>query len=122
MPLSKKERMDLLVNQIELPQEIIENYFIDSEIEKLELFKEDRLWVFHLNIKKILPLNVYQILLSHLQTSFKEIANVNIKLVCEDSTCLDELIIEHWLGFTWSMNDLDRKSTRLNSSHVSISY
>lgn len=106
MPLSKKERMDLLVNQIELPQEIIENYFIDSEIEKLELFKEDRLWVFHLNIKKILPLNVYQTLLSHLQTSFKEIANVNIKLVCEDSTCLDELIIEHWLGFTRSMNDL----------------
>lgn len=106
MALSKKERMDLLVKQIELPQEIIENYFIDSEIEKLELFKDDRLWVFHLNVKKILPLNVYQILLSHLQTSFKEIANVNIKLICEDSTCLDELIIEHWLGFTRSMNDL----------------
>ena len=106
MSLSKKERMDLLVKQIELPQEIVENYFLESEIEKLELFKEDKLWIFHLNIKEVLPLNVYQTLLAHLQESFKEIAKVNIKLVCEDNKCLDDIIVDHWLGFTRSKNDI----------------
>src|SRR5699024_12663516 len=34
------------------------------------------------------------------------IANVNIKLICEDNTCMDDIIIDHWLGFTRSKNDL----------------
>ena len=106
MSISKKERMQLLIEQIDLPQEIVTNYFQDSEIEKLELFKEEKLWIFHLNIKNVLPLDVYQVLLGHLKESFKGIANVKIKLICEDNTCMDDIIIDHWLGFTRSKNDL----------------
>src|SRR5699024_11949025 len=84
MSISKKERMKLLIEQIDLPQDIVTNYFQDSEIEKLELFKEEKLWIFHLNIKNVLPLDVYQVLLGHLKESFKGIANVNIKLRSEE--------------------------------------
>src|SRR5699024_12471508 len=44
--------------------------------------------------------------LGHLKESFKGIANVSIKLICEDNTCMDDIIIDHWLGFTRSKNDL----------------
>src|SRR5699024_4047143 len=30
----------------------------------------------------------------------------NLKLICEDNTCMDDIIIDHWLGFTRSKNDL----------------
>src|SRR5690625_149311 len=106
MSISKKERMKLLIEQIDLPQDIVTNYFQDSEIDKLELFKVEKLWIFHLNIKNVLPLDVYQVLLVHLKESFKGFANVNIKLICEDNTCMDDIIIDHWLGFTRSKNDL----------------
>ena len=41
--LSKKERMSLLLKQIELSEEMVETYFLEAEIEKLEVFKEQKL-------------------------------------------------------------------------------
>src|SRR5690625_1131979 len=106
MSISKKQRIKPLNEQIDLHQYIVMKYFQDSEIEKLEFYKEEKLWIFHLNIKNVLPLDVYQVLLGHLKESFKGIANVNIKLICEDNTCMDDIIIDNWIGFKRSKNDL----------------
>lgn len=106
MSLSKKERMNLLLEQIEMSEDIKKSYFFDAEIEKLEVYKQEKLWVFHLKVKEVLPLDVYQILISKLQESFKEIAHINIRLNCENNKCADEMIIEHWLAFTRSTNNL----------------
>src|SRR5690625_5379723 len=100
MDISTQEKMGLLLKQIQMPEEYINTYFQDSKLLKLEVYKQTKTWSFYLGLKGLLPLSIYQLMIGKLETAFQNIATIDLFI----------------------QTDLDRKSTRLNSSHVAISY
>ncbi|MFC0301388.1 PolC-type DNA polymerase III [Virgibacillus soli] len=98
MDLSKQQKMIILLEQIQLPNDY-KLYFEGSELNKLDIFKQEKKWHFHIQIKEVLPAPVYQFLLQQLQKSFTHIAKVDVSLYPSTNSSNEKLIQEYWQLF-----------------------
>src|SRR5690625_2692820 len=99
MFMSKKERMNILLDQISLASDLRKTHFINSEIEKLEVYQSDERWLFHITIDELLPVQVYDLFSKQLKHSFKEIATVDLKLYPRKKNNEKNLVIDYWTYF-----------------------
>ncbi|WP_156289097.1 PolC-type DNA polymerase III [Oceanobacillus salinisoli] len=106
MDISKKEKMSLLLKQLQIPEEYVAQYFSDSYLDKLEVYKQKKLWHFHIHLHHILPPDVYLLLVSKLKQSFQSIADVDLSIVTEDKTCDNHTIYGYWKHFISTMTNL----------------
>ena len=106
MSLSSYEKMGVLLNQLEIPQEIIDAQFKNSELHKVIVFKSKKLWHFHINVDEILPFEVYNIFYQKLQTSFEHIANVKLTINSKNKTCNETELMYYWKNFTHHLSNL----------------
>lgn len=106
MDISKKEKMDLLLKQLEMSEDHMTNYFKDSYLEKLEVFKTTKMWHFHIHVDRILPIEVYQVFISKLQLAFQAIAKVELTIEANDKNCNEETILGYWKHFTTSLTQI----------------
>ncbi len=106
MDITKKEKMNLLLKQLQVSEELVEKHFKSSELIKLEVYKETKTWHFHIHIKQILPAHVYQIIILKLQETFQQIATVDLSLYTEDKSCDEQTISDYWQCFIQSISNL----------------
>src|SRR5690625_1939294 len=106
MDISKEEKMRLLLKQLEVSEDIIEKHFQNSELDKLEVYKQTKTWHFHLKVKRILPLHIYQLITAKLQESFQQIATVDLSLKTEEKDCEDATICDYWHSFIQSISNI----------------
>ena len=96
---SKKERFQILLEQALIPEDVVQSYLQGGSIEKLQLIKEEKKWVFHLELEKALPLSVYQFLCSRLTETFQHLARVEICWGFRQPIQPEQLFIEYWPEF-----------------------
>ncbi|MFD1850348.1 PolC-type DNA polymerase III [Oceanobacillus bengalensis] len=106
MDISKKEKMALLLKQLQLPDEFTTNHFHESYIEKIEVYKQTKTWHFKIYNQNILPPNVYQLFLSKLRESFQPIANIDLTLDSGNKNCEDDIVSGYWQIFISSITNL----------------
>nr|WP_010093379.1 PolC-type DNA polymerase III [Ornithinibacillus scapharcae] len=106
MDISKIEKMKLLLQQIEMPEEYVSQYFEESALSKLDIYKAQKLWHFHVDIKNILPTAVYQEFITRLKQSFQQIATADLTLYTQDNQCTEELIVDYWHLFLQLTSDI----------------
>ncbi|MEC5422658.1 PolC-type DNA polymerase III [Virgibacillus sp. C22-A2] len=106
MDISKKEKMNLLLKQLQIPEEMINNYFIDSYLDKLEVYKGTKTWHFYVHVKRVLPLKVHQLLNEKLRESFQQIAVIDLTVDTEDKVCDDATVCDYWKSFLRTLTDL----------------
>jgi len=106
MHISKQEKMNVLLEQINLPQHVVHKYFQNSYLERLDVYKTSKKWHFHIHVEKVLPADIYQLLHSHIQKSFQNIATTEVYLTTTDSTCYEEVILQYWDVFLQSLTNL----------------
>ncbi|WP_047981237.1 PolC-type DNA polymerase III [Ornithinibacillus contaminans] len=99
MDISNKEKLSLLLQQINMPANDVSNYFQDSSLTKLEVFKAKRLWHFYIDVNQVLPSTVYQTLMTQLKEAFQQIATIELTLTCQNSQCTEELVCDYWQLF-----------------------
>jgi DNA polymerase-3 subunit alpha (Gram-positive type) len=93
---TKQERFRILLNQLEAPDDIIDNYFNNGSIERLTVFQSEKKWHFHFKLEESLPFHVYKWLVDRLNASFKPVAQVSLTLTCERPKADPELIYTYW--------------------------
>ncbi|MFD2208860.1 PolC-type DNA polymerase III [Virgibacillus halophilus] len=98
MDISQKEKMQVLLEQLEIPQEHL-SYFADSKLLKLELYKHEKLWHFHIQLKQVLPSAIYQIMTAKLQEKFSQFAKVDMTIHTEEKDCDADVIRSYWQLF-----------------------
>ncbi|ASN05699.1 PolC-type DNA polymerase III [Virgibacillus necropolis] len=103
MELSKAEKMGVLLKQLQLSEEDINNYFKDSQLIRLEVFKQLKKWHFHIQIEKMLPVEMYQVLTTKLKDSFSEIAQVDWTFYTDKKDENDTYICDYWQNFLQSI-------------------
>ena len=106
MEHSKKEKMTILLKQLQIPTEVVKKYFSNSKLEKLIVIKQEKTWHFHLHIDHILPLNIYQLLTSKLEESFEKIATIDLTLYTDDKDADEETIRDYWKTYLQSIPNL----------------
>lgn len=77
MNTTNKERFELLMKQIGIPDDMKNKYFQNGSIEKLEVYRQSKIWQFHLLIENVLPAEAYQLFALKLTEAFSTIAKVS---------------------------------------------
>src|SRR5690625_1146931 len=106
MEISKQEKINVLLEQIHMPNEYVDTHFKDSLLERLAVYKQRGVWHFHIRVKNILPLNVYQLLQARLVESFQNIATVELTVYTDNQQCDSAIVTEYWDSFIKSTSNL----------------
>src|SRR5690625_2343893 len=106
MSLSNHEKMDILLNQLQLPDEVIEGPFRNSELHKVNVYKSKKLWHFHLKVENTLPFEIYHLFYEKIQMSFQHIAKVKLTLHTKEKQCSDTELLYYWKYFISQISNL----------------
>ena len=120
MSISNEEKMELLLKQIDLPEDLREAYFEQSALEKVVVYKQKKLWHLHIKINKVLPFDVYFEFVNKLKQSFQTIANIKFTINAEDQTCDGKDIQLYWRYFLKSISDLLPSHVQLLQEPIAI--
>lgn len=99
MDISGTKKMQILLKQLEMSDEYMGEYFQNSELIRLEVYKQTKIWHFHIRIERLLPVEVYQLLYGKLQERFKEIAQTEATLYSIQKNGDDQTICDYWHYF-----------------------
>ncbi|MBP2240165.1 DNA polymerase-3 subunit alpha (Gram-positive type) [Cytobacillus eiseniae] len=94
--LSNKERFHLLLQQIQLTDQAVVQYFHDAEIQKVVIEKKNRRWHFHFQLEAILPFRVFSMFTTQLRSAFSHIANISFTTNVINQQFDEKLILDYW--------------------------
>ena len=92
----RKERFQLLLEQISLPTILIDSYFQDAWIEKVTIERSKKSWHFEFGLQTHIPLEAFLLFKSHLINTFKQIANVTFSLTYSVQANFGNVVLEYW--------------------------
>ncbi|WP_100399318.1 PolC-type DNA polymerase III [Bacillus sp. FJAT-44742] len=92
----RKERFQLLLEQIMMPQDVVKDYFQEGKIEKLSIFKEEKRWHFYFLLDKPLTHTVFLLLHERIQQAFQHIASVQCSIRYAEGALPSEKLEEFW--------------------------
>ncbi|SES76098.1 DNA polymerase III catalytic subunit, PolC type [Oceanobacillus limi] len=106
MDNSKQERMSILLQQIQMNMDQVNQFFENSLLERLDVYKNEKKWHFHVQVSRVLPVQVYQEFHAKLQEAFSKIAAVDVTINPQDNKCDPEVIGDYWQLYIHSTPDL----------------
>ncbi len=92
----KRERFNLLVRRVELPDEIVKGTVGHGYIEKVEVARQAKTWTLHLCFPAMISLQAYRQLTHRIQACFRHIADTRIVIHYEKKVHTETLIEEYW--------------------------
>ncbi len=89
--------LNLLLKQIQLSNDY-HHYFEGGKLTNLDVDKERRLWTFNVELKQILPIDVYKEFDVKIKEAFdfEHIDNVYFRLVTQEVNYKEEDLIDYW--------------------------
>ncbi|MBB6452886.1 DNA polymerase-3 subunit alpha (Gram-positive type) [Salirhabdus euzebyi] len=106
MKVSNKEKMLILLEQIQLPADMITPYFQEASLQKLTVFKQEKKWVFKFHFPEILPPDVYQLFDAKLREAFTHIATVDFRIDVANQIFTEDYLSGYWTSFIQSISNL----------------
>ncbi|MCH6267086.1 PolC-type DNA polymerase III [Neobacillus citreus] len=94
--LGKKERFQLLLQQLQLTEDAVVMHFQNAQIERLLVEKKARKWHFQFLLEKVLPFNVFTRFTAQIERTFSNIAAVSYDIKVTNQENASELISEYW--------------------------
>ncbi|KIL73606.1 PolC-type DNA polymerase III [Bacillus badius] len=92
----RRQRFQLLLQQLKLTEDAVVRHFEGAEIEKLTVERQAKRWHFSFVTETILPCRLLQTFANALHSSFKEIAQVTFAVKAKNAAVSEELISEYW--------------------------
>ncbi len=106
MEQTKEEKMQLLMKQMQLPEEMITSHFSRGRLEKLDVFKQEKKWHFHIHLEHVLPPDVYTYFIGRLNHTFSSIAQVDVFITTADQSIDEAYLLPYWKIFIQSLTNL----------------
>lgn len=96
MKLGKKERFQLLLQQMDMVENQYYPYLKNGEIEKLIIERKSRRWEFHFLLESILPYQLFEQFNAKIKSTFHHIAEISFVIKTKDKQFTDEMIKQYW--------------------------
>lgn len=96
-PNSQSSRWAILMQQIEAPEDWLNDFLSHGEIGKLTVYKEERRWHFEFTVDRVLPRHVFEWLGSQLEKHFHSIVTrVTFSLQTRSEEGTGEVLKDYW--------------------------
>ncbi|MFK2825031.1 PolC-type DNA polymerase III [Bacillus sp. B190/17] len=92
----RRQRFQLLLQQLKLTEDAVVRYFEGAEISKLTVERQTKRWHFSFITETIIPGRVLETFANALNYAFKEIARVTFSITVRNAAVSEELIGEYW--------------------------
>src|SRR5699024_4438200 len=106
MSLSNNEKMDILLQQLEMPEEVVDGPLKNSELHKVIVMKSKQIWNFYIRVERTLPFDIYHLIVEKLKTTFKHIAHIKLTIQTENQMHNEKELVYYWKYFTSHLSDL----------------
>ena len=106
----KRNRFELLMQQAEIPADIIRSSFAEGYIDQVEISRKNRDWTFYLVKNELVPQNIYRSFCKMIQEKFAHIAKIRFIWRFEQAEA-SAVVEEYWsLFLEW----LQREAAAIN--------
>lgn len=103
----KRERFELLMKLAKIPEPMMEEFFQDGVIDRVEVSRSNREWTFFLHKKSLLPREIYLSFCRHVRDQFAHIAKIQFIISYSEEVNDESLIREYWpLFLEWVQREL----------------
>ncbi|MBU8906976.1 PolC-type DNA polymerase III [Desertibacillus haloalkaliphilus] len=92
----RRERFQLLLQQIQIPEDIVNEHFQGGKINKLTIYKEKKRWHFDFALKNMMPFAVFELLSNRLTQGLAHVAAVTFSITYEQQNITKETFSEYW--------------------------
>ncbi|KQO04383.1 PolC-type DNA polymerase III [Paenibacillus sp. Leaf72] len=104
---NKRQRFELLLQQSELPQEMIQSFFQDGYIDQVVVAKNNRKWTFCIRKTSLVPYKAYSGLSQAVKQKFAHIADTSFQFIYDEQLSSEELASEYWPLFKeWAQQEI----------------
>lgn len=118
---NKRQRFELLLRHIELPQELIQTYFQDGYIDQVIVSKNNREWTFCIGKTSIVPLQAYNGLGQAARMKFESIAAVSFQFSYDPVVETENIIQQYWpLFLEWAQKEIASVNGWLQTASIDI--
>jgi DNA polymerase-3 subunit alpha (Gram-positive type) len=93
---SKKERFQILLQQGLIPEEVVQTHLKEGFIDKLQVIKNEKKWMFYFVLERKIPSSVYELLITRLKETFAHLAHVSVRIRFNENGNLEDLFFEYW--------------------------
>ncbi len=107
----KRQRFELLLQHIGLPQDLIQSYFQDGYIDQVIVNKNNREWTFCLCKTSIVPFTALRAFMQAAEVKFKEIAKLDFKFQFDKVVATENIVQQYWPLF---MQWIEQKMASVN--------
>ncbi|MBL5768514.1 PolC-type DNA polymerase III [Heyndrickxia sporothermodurans] len=95
-PAEKKERFRVLLQQLNMTEDRIVQFFQNAEIEKLVVERKSKRWHFYFLFQQILPYEIFNRFTLQLQHAFNHVAKVDFTIRVMESSFPEEAVVDYW--------------------------
>ncbi|MFH5183208.1 PolC-type DNA polymerase III [Paenibacillus sp. TAB 01] len=107
----KRERFEMLMQQAHVPADIIQAFFQDGYIDRVETSRKNREWTFFIAKTTIVPQDIYRSFCKMIRDKFAHIAAIRFMLRYSEDVNPSEVAHEYWGMFVeW----VQREATSVN--------
>ncbi|WP_096435372.1 PolC-type DNA polymerase III [Alteribacter populi] len=95
----RRERFDLLLEQVVMPEEIRQAHLTEGWIEKLEVFKNEKKWHFTIRLPYMLPYPVFDAVQTTIKQGLQHIATVHLTFRYDQQAQPEKYLASYWPFF-----------------------
>ncbi|MFE5319562.1 PolC-type DNA polymerase III [Paenibacillus sp. NPDC056579] len=107
----KRERFEMLMQQAHVPAEVVNSFFQDGYIDRVETTRKNREWTFFIIKSSLVPNDVYRSFCKMIRDKFAHIAAIRFMLRYTEDVSPSEVAHEYWSMFIeW----VQREATSVN--------
>ena len=74
---NKRKQLKLLLKQAEITEDLIESHFKDAVLDKVELSRKNKQWIFHLSLDDLIPATVLDHVITEVTRKLQHIALID---------------------------------------------
>jgi DNA polymerase-3 subunit alpha (Gram-positive type) len=118
----KRNRFELLMKQAEIPTDMIDSFFSDGYIDKVEVSSTTREWVFYIHKKNLVPQDIYRSFCKGIQDKFSHIAKISFIIEFGSEIADEDLVREYWpLFLDWVQREIVSVNGWMSRAEVDVS-
>lgn len=95
----KRHRLELLMKQAEMPAAVVDPYFLDGRIERVEISKANKEWHIILHKETLVPAQVYRTFCLRIQEKLQHIAKITFGFQYAEAVEHEAIVKEYWRLF-----------------------
>lgn len=117
----KRQSFEMLLQHIQLPQELIQNYFQDGYIDQVIVSNSNQEWTFCIRKTSMVPLQAYNGLCQAARMKFESIAAVSFLMIYDPVVETESIVMQYWgLFMEWAQREIASVNGWLQKSSITV--